>query len=85
MNPDQTLIELVQVTLVITIKIAGPILAAGVVIGFLISIFQAVTSMQEQTITLVPKIVAMLAVTVLLIPWIVSKLLDFTREMFTNF
>lgn len=82
---DDALIELVQQTLVITLKIAGPILAAGIVVGFLISIFQAVTSMQEQTLTLVPKIVAMLAVTVVLIPWIVNKLVEFSALMFTNF
>lgn len=82
---DSQLVELVQLTLVITLKIAGPILAAGIVVGLLISIFQAVTSMQEQTITFVPKLVAMLGVTVLLIPWIVEKLMEFTTAMFTNF
>lgn len=82
---DSQLVELVQLTLVITLKISGPILAAGIVVGLLISIFQAVTSMQEQTITFVPKLVAMLGVTVLLIPWIVEKLMEFTVAMFTNF
>lgn len=85
MSPDSSLIEIVQLTLVITIKIAAPILAAGLVVGLIISIFQAVTSMQEQTITFVPKIVAMIAVTVLLIPWIFAKLMEFSVEMFTNF
>lgn len=82
---DETLVELVQHTLVITLKVAAPILAAGIVVGLLISIFQAVTSMQEQTITFVPKLVAMVGVTVLLIPWITTKLMEFTVEMFTNF
>ncbi len=82
---NDPLVELVQLSLVITLKICLPILAAGIIVGFLLSLFQAVTSMQEQTLTFVPKIVAMLAVTVLTVPWIIARLIDFTVDMFTNF
>ena len=79
------LVELTQLSLVITLKIALPILAAGIVVGLLLSLFQAITSMQEQTLTFVPKIVAMLVVTVLTIPWIIARIVEFTIDMFTNF
>lgn len=84
MNYDEQTIDLVRQTLLITLKIAAPMLAAGVVVGLAISIFQSVTSIQEQTITFVPKIAAMILVAVLLIPWIITRLVEFTREMLTG-
>jgi flagellar biosynthetic protein FliQ len=84
MNLDDQTIDLVRQTLLITLKIAAPILAAGVVVGLIISIFQSVTSIQEQTITFVPKIVTMVLVAVLLVPWIFTRLLEFTHAMLTG-
>ncbi len=84
MNYDAQTIELVRDTLIIALKIASPILLAGVVVGLVISIFQAITSIQEQTLTFVPKIVAMLLVAVVLIPWIAVRLMEFTVQMFTG-
>jgi flagellar biosynthesis protein FliQ len=81
---DDNIAELVRNVLIITLKISAPILLAGVVVGLIISIFQSVTSIQEQTLTFVPKIFAMILVAVLLIPWIVARLLDFTTEMLTG-
>ena len=81
MTYDQQTIELVRDTLMIALKIAAPILLAGVVVGLIISIFQAITSIQEQTLTFVPKIVAMLLVAVVLIPWIAVRLMEFTIQM----
>lgn len=85
MTYDEHIAELVRTMLIVTLKISAPILLAGVVVGLVVSIFQSVTSIQEQTLTFVPKIFAMLLVTLLLIPWIVGRLLEFTAEMFTNF
>ncbi len=84
MNYDLHAIELVRDTLIIALKIAAPILLAGVVVGLIISIFQAITSIQEQTLTFVPKIVAMLLVAVVLIPWIAVRLMEFTVQMCTG-
>ncbi|MBY0310904.1 MAG: flagellar biosynthesis protein FliQ [Phycisphaerales bacterium] len=81
---DAQTIELVRDTLLIAMKIVVPILIAGVVVGLIIAIFQAVTSIQEQTLTFAPKIIVMLIVTVLLLPWIVVRLLEFTAAMLTN-
>lgn len=81
---DESLIQMVTETLIIAIKIMLPILAAGIVVGLMISIVQSITSIQEQTLTFVPKIIAMVGVAVLLIPWIVGRLVEFTTEMFTG-
>ena len=82
---DDNIIDLVREMLIVTLKIAGPILLAGIVVGLIISLFQSITSIQEQTLTFVPKIVAMLIVTVVLLPWIIQRLIEFTVEMFTGF
>lgn len=84
MEYDQKTLELVRDTLLIALKIAAPILLAGVVVGLVISIFQAITSIQEQTLTFVPKIVAMLLVVVVLIPWIAVRLMEFTVQVCTG-
>lgn len=84
MTYDESLIQIAIDALIITMKIMAPILAAGIVVGLVISILQSITSIQEQTLSFVPKIFAMVAVAVLLIPWIMMRLIEFTAEMFTN-
>lgn len=84
MDPDLQLVDTVRAALMVTMKIALPILASGVVVGLFISIVQSITSIQEQTLTFVPKILVMLMVAVLLIPWIVQRLLEFATYMFTH-
>ncbi|CAN5863434.1 flagellar biosynthesis protein FliQ [soil metagenome] len=78
---DQVL-DVVRDALIITLKISLPILLAGVVVGLLISIVQSVTSIQDQSLVFVPKMIVMLLVSILLIPWIVTRLVAFTQEMF---
>ncbi len=80
---DDSIIEIVRQALILALKIAAPILGAGVAIGLLISIFQSVTSIQEQTIVFVPKIFAMIIVTVMLISWIAQRIAEFAVEMFS--
>ena len=83
MNIDESTIEMIRTALVITLKVIAPILAAGVLVGLVISIFQSVTSIQDQTISLVPKIVVMLVVAILLAGWIIQRLVDYTAQLFT--
>jgi flagellar biosynthetic protein FliQ len=83
MLSDDAILDAVRTMLVITLKILLPILGVGVVIGLVISILQAVTSIQDQTIAFVPKLVVMIGMILALIPWIVARLGDFAREMFT--
>jgi flagellar biosynthetic protein FliQ len=82
-NIDESTIEMIRTALVITLKVTAPILAAGVLVGLVISIFQSVTSIQDQTISLVPKIVVMLVVAILLAGWIIQRLVDYTAQLFS--
>ncbi len=62
---------------------ATPVLAIGLMVGLVISLFQAVTQLQEQTLTFVPKIAGMVIAGIYFIPWIAARMLHFTVEMFT--
>jgi flagellar biosynthesis protein FliQ len=79
---EDSLVDAVRFALMTAIKIAAPMLAAGVAIGLVISIFQSITSIQDQTLTFVPKIFGMIAVAVLLLSWIAARLAAFAIEMF---
>ncbi len=63
---------------------SAPILVIGLVVGVLIAMVQAVTQLQEQTLTFVPKIAAMVVAAAVFIPWISDRMVAFTREMFTT-
>lgn len=80
---DDQIIDLVRETLMVTLRIIAPILGAGVLIGLFVSIVQSITSIQDQTITFVPKIVSMVVVAIVLAHWIVGALLEFARDMLT--
>jgi flagellar biosynthetic protein FliQ len=62
---------------------AAPILLIGLLVGLVISLFQAVTQLQEQTLTFVPKIAAMIIAAMFFIPWIATRMLDYTQSLFT--
>ena len=81
--PDSA-VDLVQQALMEGLLIALPILGAGLLIGLLLSIVQAVTQIQEQTLTMVPKIVVMVLVSVALLGWIAMRLGQFAIDMFTS-
>jgi flagellar biosynthetic protein FliQ len=83
MNVDA--VDVVRGALFEALLIALPILGAGLVIGLCISLFQAVTQIQEQTLTFVPKIIVMIVVAIFLLGWISSRMIDFAREMFTGY
>lgn len=78
---DDSMLDHVRQALILALKIATPILSAGVVIGLIISIFQSITSIQEQTLSFVPKIIGMILVTILLLSWIVGRLGEYTAMM----
>jgi flagellar biosynthetic protein FliQ len=76
--------DLVRHTLVITLLIASPMLIIGLVVGVAISILQAITQIQEQTLTLIPKITAMMVAAAVLLPWIATRLMEYTAAVFTT-
>ena len=79
-----SLILLGQRSILITFIISTPILGTALVAGVLISIFQAVTSIQDQTISFIPKIVAVGAVLLFLGPWLSSTIVSFTADLLGN-
>jgi flagellar biosynthetic protein FliQ len=66
------------------VTVAAPILIVSLLIGLLISIFQAVTQIQEQTLTFVPKMLAIIVVMIVLGPWMLQTLIGFTESMLNN-
>ncbi|MBM4061003.1 MAG: EscS/YscS/HrcS family type III secretion system export apparatus protein [Planctomycetes bacterium] len=64
--------------------VVAPALGVGMAVGLVVSFFQTVTSLQEQTLTIVPKMLAVLATIVLLLPWILGTLREFTAALFEN-
>ena len=76
--------ELLRQALLLALIVSAPMLAIGLVVGIVVSLLQAVTQIQEQTLTFVPKIVAMVAAAVLLMPWIGERLLGYAADMFST-
>ena len=77
-------VDTVKSALIQALLLALPILGAGLFVGLCVSLFQAVTQIQEQTLTFVPKIVVMILVAVALLGWISQRMADFAYEMFTG-
>ncbi len=65
--------------------VSGPALLVSLIVGLVISIFQVVTSLQDQTIAFVPKIIAVMVVVALTFPWMMAVMVQFTTHMFTDF
>jgi flagellar biosynthetic protein FliQ len=71
-------IELLKSMITLALTIAAPILLTAMVIGLAVSLFQAVTTIHEQTLAFVPKALAVIGICLLLMPWIVRSLIEFT-------
>jgi flagellar biosynthetic protein FliQ len=74
-------IELLKTMIYEALAISAPILAAAMIIGLAVSLFQAVTTISEQTLTFVPKALAVTGVLLLLLPWIMRSLIEFTTSV----
>jgi flagellar biosynthetic protein FliQ len=83
MNPA-TVIDIGQQALFVTMIVSGPMLIAGLAVGLIIGIFQAVTQIHEMTLTFIPKILAMIGVMMILMPWMLMKLVDYTIGLFNQ-
>ncbi|HTA32549.1 MAG TPA: flagellar biosynthesis protein FliQ [Solirubrobacteraceae bacterium] len=83
MNQD-TVVNLATQAISLALKIAGPLLLVALVVGLLISVFQAVTQIQEQSLSLIPKIAAVGVVVVLLGPWMLGQLVAYTTALYTS-
>ena len=81
MTPE-SVVEIGQYAMKTVVLVAGPMLLAGMVVGLVISIFQAATQINEMTMTFVPKIITVFVVLVISLPWAIAQLTGFTVAMF---
>ncbi|MDQ0337277.1 flagellar biosynthetic protein FliQ [Caldalkalibacillus uzonensis] len=80
----QLVLDLAQNAVFTILLVAGPMLLMALGVGLLVSIFQATTQIQEQTLAFIPKIVAVLLSLVIFGPWMLSVILDFTNQLWQN-
>lgn len=83
MNQD-VVINLSMQAMQLAFKVALPLLLVGLVIGLAVSVFQAVTQIQEQTLTFIPKIVGMGLVLVIAGPWMLGELVAYTQQLYSS-
>jgi flagellar biosynthesis protein FliQ len=81
MNQD-TVVSLVTDMMAVALKVALPLLLVALVIGLLVSIFQAVTQIQEQTLSFIPKIVGLGFVLIVLGPWMLGQIMAWTEDLY---
>ncbi len=84
MTPD-FVVSFARQAIELALTIAMPMLLVGLGVGLIVSIFQAATQIQEMTLSFIPKIVSMFVALLLAFPWIMDKMIGFTRDIFLNF
>jgi flagellar biosynthetic protein FliQ len=83
MTQDQV-VSLVVDAMSVSLKVALPVLLVALVVGLAVSIFQAVTQIQEQTLTFIPKVVAMAVVIVVAGPWMLGQIVSYTQNLYES-
>jgi flagellar biosynthesis protein FliQ len=81
---QDTVVSLATQAMTLAMEVAGPMLLVGLVIGLVVSIFQAVTSIQEQTLSFIPKIVGLAALIVILGPWMLDQLVSYAQNLYMS-
>jgi flagellar biosynthetic protein FliQ len=81
---QDTVISLGTQAMTLALEIAGPILLLGLVIGLAVSIFQAVTQLQEQALSFIPKIVGLALLLLVLGPWMMSQLVSYATNLYMS-
>ena len=82
---EQDILDIFNEMIWVIIKTAAPLLIISLVVGLIISIFQTVTSIQEQTLTFVPKIICVFLALVLLGNWMMNSMVEFMTNLWTSF
>ncbi len=83
MNQD-TVVSLATQAMSLALKVAGPLLLVGLVIGLVVSLFQAVTQIQEQSLSFIPKIVGVAVLIVVLGPWMLGQLISYAQSLWMS-
>ncbi|NYT79028.1 flagellar biosynthesis protein FliQ [Alcaligenaceae bacterium] len=81
---DETVMAMTYLAMKIALSLAGPLLLVTLVVGLLISIFQAATQINEMTLSFIPKLLAVGLAVVLLGPWLISTMVDYIHELFSQ-
>ncbi|CCP21601.1 component of the flagellar export machinery [Bacillus velezensis UCMB5036] len=81
---SEFVISMAEKAVYVTLMISGPLLAIALIVGLLVSIFQATTQIQEQTLAFIPKIVAVMLGLIFFGPWMLSTILSFTTDLFSH-
>lgn len=81
---EQSVIDIAEQGIYTVMIVSGPLLLVGLVVGLLVSIFQATTQIQEQTLAFVPKIVAVLLAIIYFAPWMINHLITYTSGILGN-
>ncbi|OGT99804.1 MAG: EscS/YscS/HrcS family type III secretion system export apparatus protein [Geobacteraceae bacterium GWC2_48_7] len=82
MTPE-LVVQLARRTFEVTLLLSAPLLIFSLVVGLLISVFQAVTSINEATLAFAPKIIAVMIAMIIFFPWMMTYMSDFTREIYS--
>ncbi|MGB7757788.1 MAG: flagellar biosynthesis protein FliQ [Salinisphaera sp.] len=80
----QTVMNLAYQGMKLTLMLAAPMLGTALLVGLLISLFQAATQINEMTLSFIPKILAVFVVVIIAGPWLIGEITDFTRHLFLN-
>ncbi|MGM9966807.1 MULTISPECIES: flagellar biosynthesis protein FliQ [unclassified Rummeliibacillus] len=80
----ETVIKVAEEAIKVILLTSGPLLLVALVTGLLVSIFQATTQIQEQTLAFVPKIIAVLIAIIFFGPWMLTKMTSYTKDIFEN-
>ncbi len=83
-DPVMEAVDLGRSALFLATKLSLPLLIVGLVVGLAVSILQAATQIQEQTLSFVPKILAVVATLFILLPWFLIELIDYTEDLFIH-
>ncbi len=81
---NDLVIELTQQAIKVTLMLAAPMLIGAMVVGITVSLFQAVTQINEQTLAFIPKIVAIMALIIISGPWLIETMTSYTEELFIS-
>lgn len=81
---SQTVLTIAQQALTVTVLVSAPMLLTALVVGLVVSIFQAATQINEMTLSFIPKLLAMFAVLIFAGPWMLSVLVDYMQRLFQS-
>lgn len=83
MNVDLA-VEITRQAILLAVIVGAPVMLVAMLVGLVISLFQAVTQLQDQTLSFVPKILLMVGTVVVLLPWLIGQVVDYTHDLWTN-